>query len=119
MLWNVHHGILDKLDTRTGIITRCRHNPDDASTISHNYIFKWKTSGLRLHALYEDKKGDIWIGTRGGGLDRYDKNTDRFTSYQHDPNDPNSISSDTVTCIYEDSDNNLWIATWGGGLNLY
>ena len=121
VLWVVHqNGLLDKLDTRTGIITRCRHNPDDVSTISHNTVYKWEWhSSIRLAALYEDKKGDIWIGTRGGGLNCYDQNTDSFTSYKHNPKDPNSISSDTISCIYEDHGNNIWIGTWGAGLNRY
>ncbi|MFC1569618.1 two-component regulator propeller domain-containing protein [bacterium] len=121
VLWVVHqNGLLDQLDTKTGMVRRCRHNPDNVSTISHNTIYQWQWhSSIRLAALYEDKKGDIWIGTQGGGLNRYDKNTDSFVSYQHDPNNPNSISSDIVTSIYEDREENFWIGTWGGGLNRY
>ena len=120
VLWIVHENqLLDRLDTRTGIITRCRHNPDDVSTISHNYITTWHVSNHKLAALYEDKKGNIWFGHPGSGLDCYNKNTENFISYRHDANDPNSISSGSVTCIYEDHDDHLWIGTWGGGLNCY
>jgi len=69
-------------------------------------------------ALFEDRDGIIWIGTWGGGLNRYDPRTGQFTRYQHAPDDAASLSNDTVTTIHEDRQGRLWVATCGGGLNL-
>lgn len=49
--------------------------------------------------LYEDSRGEFWIGTHGGGLAWYDRNNDSFIFYRNVPNSPNTISSDFVHCI--------------------
>lgn len=59
----------------------------------------------------------LWIGTDGGGVDRFDRRTGRFTTYRNDPRDPGSLSQDEIRCLYEDRRGVLWIGTNGGGLN--
>jgi len=55
-----------------------------------------------------------------GGLNRFDRSTNRFTYYTHDPDNPTSICSNFVRCIREDADGYLWIGTSGdGGLNRF
>lgn len=76
-----------------------------------------------IYTLYEDSDGLIWISTRGGGLNSYNKESDIFTQYKHDPDDPNSISSNefgflSTEFIQEDQDGILWIGTQGG-LNAF
>ncbi len=66
-----------------------------------------------VRSIYEDHKGYIWIGTVGGGLNRYNRNTNTFTLYQHSSN-PRSISNNNVLSIYEDSHNQLWVGTFNG-----
>ena len=72
-------------------------------------------------ALCADADGIIWIGTLGG-LSSYDKSTDTFTSYLHDPEDPASISSNRIStsiqAFLEDSRGRIWIAT-ANGLNVF
>lgn len=84
-----------------------RHDPEDPHSISHNVV----------RALYEDRTGTLWIGTEGGGLNRFDRNTEQFIHYQHDPSNPKSLSHNAVSVIYEDHTSTLWIGTWGGGLD--
>lgn len=69
-----------------------------------------------IHALLQDHRGYLWIGT-ANGLNRYDGYT--FTRFKNDPNDPNSLSFNSVISLYEDTGGYLWIGTWGGGLNRY
>ncbi len=40
-----------------------------------------------------------------------DKKTGKFTRYQHDPNDPASLSNGPVMAMYEDKQGTLWIGT--------
>ncbi len=40
-----------------------------------------------------------------------------FTIYRHDPNNPQSLSNDSVWAIEEDQHGSIWIGTFGGGLN--
>ena len=58
-----------------------------------------------------DKGGDIWIGTINEGLFRYNKLEDKFTQYEFDPNNPNSINSNRIYSIRVDADNMIWIGT--------
>ena len=82
-------------------------------------------SDNRVSAIYEDRQGFLWIGTDGGGLNRFDRETGEFTRYLHDPNDPNSLSIDRISAIAEDRSGRLWIGsgTWdasyaGRGIDL-
>lgn len=84
-----------------------KHNPFDTHSISHNVVI----------SIYEDKSGMLWIGTEGGGLNRYDRESNEFTVYIHDENDPNSISNNTIVSVLEDRSGNFWLGTNGGGLN--
>lgn len=68
--------------------------------------------------LYIGRKGELWVGTRGG-LNKYDYKKDTFTRYRHDPKNPNSMSESTAFDIYEDENNIIWIGTYGGGLNKF
>ena len=48
--------------------TLYQQDNDNPYSISHSYI----------NALYEDKLGYLWIGTDGGGLNRFDPVTEKF-----------------------------------------
>jgi len=85
-----------------------KHDPGDAGSISHNSIL----------AIMEDADGFLWIGTWGGGLNRFDPVTERFTSYRSIPDDPASLSNDVVTALRQDSHGTLWVGTIAG-LNRY
>ncbi len=61
--------------------------------------------------IFQDSKGYLWIGTQDG-LNRYDGFN--FKIYKHDPDDPTSISHNSILSIEEDMDGYLWIGTWGG-----
>jgi ligand-binding sensor domain-containing protein/DNA-binding CsgD family transcriptional regulator len=69
--------------------------------------------------IHKDKEGITWYGTDGGGLSCYNPKTGKFSCYQFNPRDPNSLSSNVVKDIHEDKNGNLWIATFFGGLNKY
>lgn len=73
-------------------------------------------SDRRIYEIHEDGQGDLWIGTVWG-LNHFDRDTERFTTYVPDPSDPNSLSGGTIFSIHEDSNGHLWIGTLGDGLN--
>lgn len=74
-------------------------------------------SSNQVRALYEDRAGGLWVGTYGGGLNRYDKQRQQFAHYRSDLHNANSLSESGVWSIYEDATGLLWIGTDGGGLN--
>lgn len=74
-------------------------------------------------AIMEDRLGNLWIGTQGGGLTKFNKETNQFIQFRHDENDPNSIGSDSISisaqALLEDREGLIWIATQDGGLDCY
>ncbi|MBE9521889.1 MAG: PAS domain S-box protein, partial [Proteobacteria bacterium] len=73
----------------------------------------------KVKKLFEDSEGNLWLTTAGGGLSNFDRQTERFTHYKHDPANSKSISHDNTTMVYEDHAGNLWVTTFGGGLNKF
>lgn len=82
---------------------------NDLYSLSYNHVF----------SLLEDKNGIIWVGTLGGGLNKFDSRTGKFKRYMNDPANPASISSNIIFKVYRDSKGRIWISTLGGGLNLF
>ncbi|UTW64501.1 histidine kinase [bacterium SCSIO 12741] len=62
----------------------------------------------QVYALLEDSRGYIWMGTRGGGLCRFDG--EKFTTYS--VND--GLVSNYILSLHEDEQNDLWIGTSNG-----
>jgi len=67
-----------------------------------------------INCLLEDRRGIFWIGTLGGGLNRFDRNTGTYTFYMNDPQNPKSIPNNIVRAIYETKSGDLWIGSDGG-----
>ena len=102
-------GTTDGLNKYDGYeMTVYRHIHGDSTTLPDNSVW----------GLYEDGKGDLWVGTDGGGLSLYDRVHDRFINYQHSESDSTSLSDNSVNAILEDADGKLWVATYGGGINM-
>ncbi len=89
------------------------HHPDDPKSLSSNSFF-WAGKNI----IKEDQKGFIWVGTIGGGLNRYDKTKDQFDHFRHDPNNAASISSDNIRAVFTDSRDRIWVGT-EKGLNRF
>ena len=59
-------------------------------------------------AIREDRDGNLWIGTAGGGLNRLrDGRFSPLTSHE-------GLSNDHVRCLLEDHEGNLWVGTADG-----
>lgn len=76
-------------------------------------------SSDNIVTITEDTFGNLWVGTRSGGLNCYDRKSGNFKRFTHDQDNPSSISFDEVTSILPDAKGNLWIGTDGGGLNFF
>ena len=67
--------------------------------------------GWYPETLAFDSTGLLWIGYYGQGLDWFDPLTHEFKHFGHDPFDPESLPTDTVTCVYTDRSGQVWIGT--------
>ena len=71
-------------------------------------------AGTYPECIFADPAGTIWIGYYSTGLDRFDPQTETFTHYRYQKNEPNSLSNDSVTAILMDRSGNLWVGSYGG-----
>lgn len=106
-VWIATNGGLHRFDGNRFIV----FNPekDNSASLSHG----------RIYSLFIDYENSLWVGTLGGGLNRYNHREENFTRFVADPENPSSISSNDIYAICEDEDHHLWVGTFGGGLNLF
>lgn len=72
--------------------------------------------GLALSTIggaYCDRLGNLWFGTQGGGISKFDGKT--FTNYTT----VQGLANNSVMGIAEDIEGNFWFATYGGGVSKY
>ncbi|GAA4233916.1 two-component regulator propeller domain-containing protein [Postechiella marina] len=78
-----------------------KNDKNNPNSLSHNYIL----------SIYESKDNTLWIGTFGGGLDKFipqsDLSSGTFKSYTTKDGLPNNI----IKGILEDKENNLWLSS--------
>jgi ligand-binding sensor domain-containing protein/serine phosphatase RsbU (regulator of sigma subunit) len=99
-----------RFDPRTGAFIRCRFDPNDSQSLSHDMV----------SAILQDRSGVLWIGTETGGLNKLDQYAEKFAAFVQEPNHPNSLSNYMVRAIHEDRARRdlLWIGVAEGGLNM-
>ncbi len=84
-------------------------NPQNFSSYS-------KLQGLKQQNIYcmlEDKAGNLWFGTNGGGASKFDGKS--FTHYSR----KEGLSSNVVRCMMEDKKGNIWFGSFNGGLSRF
>jgi ligand-binding sensor domain-containing protein/signal transduction histidine kinase len=95
---------LNRLDRKTGTFEHFQLSDD--------------SDGLVVLAISQDRSGNIWVGTEGGGLVVLDLPNNKFTDYKHNPDDPKSLSNNTIHEIFTDQEGLIWIGT-DRGLNRF
>ena len=74
--------------------------------------------GNYVWAMAEDRAGDLWLVIKNGGLVRWSRSTERFTTFRHDPARPDaSPASDAIRQLLIDRRGHIWLATTGSGLD--
>jgi len=85
-----------------------RANPDDPKGLTGN----------RVWSISEGTSGELWLGTYGGGLNRFDPDTRTFSHIASVVTDPNSQLQDFLISVHADAKGNVWMGT-DGGLHKY
>lgn len=86
------------------------------SSIKAKFLSLNNLGSNKILCFYEDRFGNFWVGTYGGGLHMYLGNG-QFNRYISNEYMRGSISNDFIQAIFEDRSGNLWIGTSGGGVN--
>ena len=95
--------------TNRGNIECYVHDESDPKSISNNNVW----------SIREDSLGFLWVGTLGGGLNRFDPKNKIFHRYIPDTTRKGQISDWNILSIMIDSRSRVWIGTEFGGLNRY
>lgn len=98
LMWFATDDGLNKFDGANFIVYR--HIPGDRTSLRANEVL----------ALHEDKAGNLWIGTSGGSLSRYDREKDMFIHYPGKDSIPGLPHNAVVRGIHSDHAGNVWIA---------
>jgi ligand-binding sensor domain-containing protein/signal transduction histidine kinase len=97
-LWAATFGGVSRFDRATGnFIT---YTPEKQNTIQYEEI-------------REDSNGILWLGAQSG-LHRFDPRTGQFRIYEHDANDPRSLSDNRVNSVHFDHSGSMWLGTQNG-----
>ncbi len=79
----------------------------EATSLSSNIVF----------SIIPKDDNQLWIGTRLGGLNLFDKQSGRFTAFKNVPGNVQSLSSNDILCLAKDAQGKLWVGT-SYGLNV-
>lgn len=63
------------------------------------------------------KNGQIWVGTETGGITKLTPRQLQLEFYQHEPDNPASLSPNAVNAMFAEDNGTLWVGTVEGGLN--
>ncbi|MCP4356394.1 MAG: hypothetical protein GY796_00015, partial [Chloroflexi bacterium] len=115
ILWlGTYGGGLDKFEKKTETFTHFVHNPDNPKSLgAENNVINSTVQDRDEHHI-------LWIAT-DYGLDKFDKKTEIFTHFVHDPNDAGSITKGIIALVYDDGDGTLWLGGFveNNGLTLF
>ncbi len=89
-------------------VKRIEHDIKNSKSISDNHLLR----------LYEDRAGNVWIGTAKGGANMYNARQNSFHLISHNRGGTEILSQNGVMSIYEET-GKMWFGIDGGGLNVY
>ena len=96
-------GGLVSYNRKTGEVKNYLSDDNDVNSLSFNTV----------RAISEDGNGVIWIGTQGG-LNKFDKKSEKFTSYTY----MDGLSNDFIYGVVVDNSDNVWVST-NYGISMY
>lgn len=105
-MWFGSYGGLNRYDGYNFKIYK--HSFRGGNCLSHDMV----------NNMIMDDDGTFWIGTIGGGINHFDPIREKFTCFRSRPDDPGSLSDNSVRVILPAGDGLFWIGT-DNGLNKF
>ena len=103
---NVFGGVsgkgLDRFNPETSTFTHFVHSDEDPTSLSNDNVI----------CINEDKNGFLWVGTRTGGLNKFDTKTGKFKVYTTNE----GMQSNFITAIEVDDSNKIWASSFTNGI---
>ncbi|MBN1560196.1 response regulator [candidate division KSB1 bacterium] len=95
------------LDHKSGTLQRYINN-EDTTYINYPCVV----------GILEDRLGDIWFASLGGGLNHYCKKTKKFSWFTPEMGVQGKISTSITIGFCEDRQGNIWCGSYDGGVNM-
>ncbi|MGH8293935.1 MAG: two-component regulator propeller domain-containing protein [Steroidobacteraceae bacterium] len=89
-------------------LVRYGYSPGAKHGLPGNYVWQ----------IVEGQHHDLWIAIKNGGVARWNRLTDDFTVFRHEPNDANSLASNEVRTLAIDARGRVWIGMTDAGLDV-
>ena len=102
-MWFATQEGLNRYDGRR--IKSFYHIAGDPKSLSHDWVWD----------ITLDHEGALWVATAGGGLNRYDPQTESFQRILHRPGNLESIPSNRVRALHVAADGHIWVGTEDSG----
>ncbi|WP_185964565.1 hybrid sensor histidine kinase/response regulator transcription factor [Aliikangiella marina] len=99
-LWVGHLKGITVIDFNSNSHKTYVHDPKDPKSLSYNVAV----------SITEDRQGHIWIGTMGGGVNKFTVDTGFFERYRK----TEGLTDNTVYSVVKDNDENIWAGTQYG-----
>ncbi len=117
------NGILNKFDRTTETFKhfKLEYDKNFKSMLNESYtsypVTFVRNNDYSVTSISGDENGNLWVGTWGDGLFKFDKQTNHSKHFYNDPANHNSLSYNRVSKVITDKNGITWIGTFGGGLN--
>ncbi len=115
---NIHDFLRDRsgifwIATEDGLVN---FNPATEKTeiYTHSDGNKNTLSGSVVNSLFEDHKGDLWVGTFMTGLNKLDRKTGKFIHFSDSAANGEGANKNTTITIAEEKNHQLWFGTYDG-----
>ena len=103
----------EKLTSNPPISIPIKDGEDGGFSIMQKYNTEQGLALSSVNCGYKDRAGNLWFGTSGGGVSKYDGKS--FTNYTT----AQGLATNLIMCIMEDRAGNIWFGTSGGGVSKY
>jgi signal transduction histidine kinase/ligand-binding sensor domain-containing protein/CheY-like chemotaxis protein/HPt (histidine-containing phosphotransfer) domain-containing protein len=103
------------LGTEDGLV---RYDGHELVRYAYSHTAGGGLPGNFINQIVEDAHHDLWIAIKDAGLARWNRATDSFTVYRHDPANAASLASDAVHNVLVDVRGRIWVGTSDAGIDV-
>ena len=115
-LWTIeNNGVLSLYNYKSKRFTTFKHEPYNPTSVASGIYFP---EAAGSSSLFLDQSGNYWLPTQGTGIESFSLKKIKFPIIKNLPDNPNSLSGNSVWGIHEDNKGLLWVGVNNSGLNI-
>lgn len=119
ILWVGTENGLFRLDVQSGVLAAYEYGARSGAGRIQAAANRNALKSDWVKVLHFDRKGNLWVGTHGGGVSVIDPSGKIVRHFENRPRDPWSLGHNDILSMAEDGTGKLWIGTENGGISIY